>query len=399
MNAKPHIVILSRAGAGWVGGLQYAVNLVDALLSYRASCPSISYDISVLMSNAAQAPAFERFEGELRMLATLDSLLAPASAATRLRWRLARRSGSAMPWVEDAMARIGASFVYPLRSRAIGSAEWIPDFQHRHFPEGSNPQEIAERKADALNIVAHADRIVLSSYHAERDCHELLPGSISRTRVLQFRTSVPEASRIEDPSEIVRRYHLPERFFLVSNLLAPTKNHALVLDALAQMSNERAHVAFTGDIVDHRNPGFYNGFLAKIHELGIGASVSVLGLIPKDHQTQLLRASLAYVQPSLFEGWHTGVEEAQMLGKPILLSDIPVHREQAPTDARWYAPDDAAQLATLMLARMHDPTPSFDIAREQAAVDRYAVLRRGYAETFLDIAGVNVSGRVRGDQR
>ena len=52
----------------------------------------------------------------------------------------------------------------------------------------------------------------------------------------------------------------------------------------------------------------------------------------------------ALLNPSRFEGWSTTVEEAKAVGTPMLLSDIAVHREQAP-QARFFAPDDALSLA------------------------------------------------------
>ena len=44
---------------------------------------------------------------------------------------------------------------------------------------------------------------------------------------------------------------------------------------------------------------------------------------------------MAVAQPSLFEGWSTIVEDAKTLGKPIFVSDLPVHREQL-GDAQAY---------------------------------------------------------------
>ena len=41
------------------------------------------------------------------------------------------------------------------------------------------------------------------------------------------------------------------------------------------------------------------------------------------------------------------MEEAKAVGTPLLLSDITVHREQAP-DARFFALDDAETLADLI---------------------------------------------------
>ena len=35
-----------------------------------------------------------------------------------------------------------------------------------------------------------------------------------------------------------------------------------------------------------------------------------------------------YINPSKFEGWNTGVEEAKMMKKHLILSDLSIHREQ-----------------------------------------------------------------------
>ena len=52
-------------------------------------------------------------------------------------------------------------------------------------------------------------------------------------------------------------------------------------------------------------------------------------MIPKNDVSKLIYKSKAVINPSLFEGWNTSVEEAQNTKKKIILSDIAVHREQA----------------------------------------------------------------------
>src|SRR5262249_36655529 len=248
------------------------------------------------------------------------------------------------------------------------------------------------RKQEFAAIVQISKRVVLSSTCAERDCHEVFPQSVGRTRVLRFRVFANSAWLTCNPMDTVQRYHLPSRFVLISNLLAPTKNHAIVLQALASMSKaerSRLHVVCTGNVYDYRNPSFHNGFLAKIHELGLRDCISVLGLIPKQDQVQLLRAAVAYLQPSLFEGWNTGVEEAHLLGKPILLSDIPVHREQAPPRAIYFDPRNASELAARFAEMIGNAAPTFEPAAERLALEDYTLFQVEFAKQFLEIAGTN----------
>src|SRR5262249_9754797 len=70
-----------------------------------------------------------------------------------------------------------------------------------------------------------------------------------------------------------------------------------------------------------------------------------LGEIPSRHVALLMRASVATVNPSLFEGWSTTVEEAKSLGVRTVVSDLAVHREQLGADAEFFDPHDVAAIA------------------------------------------------------
>ena len=71
--------------------------------------------------------------------------------------------------------------------------------------------------------------------------------------------------------------------------------------------------------------------------------------IPLQEVKTLQAYSCAVIQPSLFEGWNTSVEESKQIGKRILLSDIPVHREQNPENGVFFDPHNAEELAHLMM--------------------------------------------------
>ncbi len=71
-------------------------------------------------------------------------------------------------------------------------------------------------------------------------------------------------------------------------------------------------------------------------------------MVPRQHVFALMRACTALVNPSLSEGWSTTVEEAKLLGVPMLLSNLRVHMEQAGDSARFFDPQAAEQLASLM---------------------------------------------------
>ena len=77
-----------------------------------------------------------------------------------------------------------------------------------------------------------------------------------------------------------------------------------------------------------------------------------LGVVPYRDMLGLMRHAVAVINPSLFEGWSTSVEEAKSMGKAVVLSDIPVHREQAPGRGLFFDPRDPdAAVATKHASR------------------------------------------------
>ncbi len=114
--------------------------------------------------------------------------------------------------------------------------------------------------------------------------------------------------------------------------------------------------------------------------------IAVLGLIPREDQLQLMRRCVAVVQPSLFEGWSTVVEDARSLGKPIVLSDLAVHQEQAPPDGLLFDRTSSVSLTESLLTAWEAYGPGPDPDKETAARRRAPELIDKMAADFLDIA-------------
>ena len=81
-----------------------------------------------------------------------------------------------------------------------------------------------------------------------------------------------------------------------------------------------------------------------------------------------MRASAVIIQPSRFEGWSTSVQDAKALGRPLICSDISVHREQAPEAKGFFSPDDSQELADLLSAFWPQALPGPDAAVERVAL-------------------------------
>ncbi|MDX2221374.1 MAG: glycosyltransferase, partial [Rhodospirillaceae bacterium] len=122
-------------------------------------------------------------------------------------------------------------------------------------------------------------------------------------------------------------------------------------------------------------------------ERGLGGRIIHLGLVSSADLLDLFRHAAAVVQPSLFEGWSTVVEDAKAVGRPIFLTDLAVHREQsmAPNPFYFFPPGDATALADLIAAQWPRLSPGPDPVAEMSAAMARRARARTSARAFLAI--------------
>ena len=224
---------------------------------------------------------------------------------------------------------------------------WIPDFQHRVLPGMFTRRGYWKREIGFQVQIASRRVFMLSSDDARRSCERFYPRTIGRTRTVRFAVPPGSPPSLAEARTIASHYGLPRHFVFMPNQLSKHKNHLLVIDALAMLRQRGTPVciAASGKPLDERHPAHYGEVVRHRDELGVTDDLRLLGLIPYDHVAALMRASLALLNPSLFEGWSTPVEEARSLGVRLLLSDLDVHREQAGTSALYFDRRSPGELA------------------------------------------------------
>lgn len=226
---------------------------------------------------------------------------------------------------------------------AIG---WIADFQHKYLPELFSKAEIESRDLAFEKLARECDVVIVSSHNAEKDYIKNFPAYKDKVAVLQFVACLEKASPI--PAEI--NLHIPDKYFYLPNQYWVHKNHKVVLEALYLLKQEGKNVVVvsSGHIEDYRNKEHISELKRFIKEKQLEKSYYILGSLPYSLVRKLSELCVAFINPSLFEGWSTTVEEAKSLGKPIILSNIDVHKEQAPAYGVFFHPYDPKELADVM---------------------------------------------------
>ena len=231
---------------------------------------------------------------------------------------------------------------------------WIPDFQDLHYPGYFSNQQLESRRQRAEAIGKSTSPLVLSSQSCRDDFLSVYQKARKDIYIVPFVSAIEDEIRQIESSfihDILDKRKIPcKGFYLVSNQFWQHKNHVVVFHAIAELKKRGVNVCFvfTGALQDSRNKEFYTFLQRTIKETGVESNTIILGFISRKEQLALMMASKAVVQPSLFEGWGTVVEDAKVMDKTILLSDIPVHREQMNDKCILFDPHDPIALADII---------------------------------------------------
>jgi glycosyltransferase involved in cell wall biosynthesis len=387
------ICLLMQGGLGWIAGIEYIKNIAIALGSLPPEVRS-TFDLLVLCSRSTNEDIQRQVKPYLDELLYEEDCLQPINLLNQIYWKgLKIVSGQLSPRLDKFLKARSIDFVYPYLSanstdRSYRSAECVFDLQHKYLTQFFSTEDIQGRDSWFSTVADRAGTIVLNSKAAESDLHKFFSASIGKTQVLCFKT-VPMPRWFEgEPILVQQEYSLPDKFFLISNQFWQHKNHLMVFKALNLLKQDGIYpvVVCTGHIYDNRKPDHSDIILQSIHKLGVSQQVYLLGLIPKFDQIQLMRRASAIIQPSLFEGWSTLVEDARLLGKSIILSNLPVHIEQNPPNSAFFECDSPEHLAKLMGEWWEKLYPGPDLEREAIAIETASIEVREFGHRFLEIA-------------
>jgi glycosyltransferase involved in cell wall biosynthesis len=186
-----------------------------------------------------------------------------------------------------------------------------------------------EGKRARQYIADQADHLILSSNDARKDFQKFYPDHKCRVDVLPFAVS----NRFEegkDIRQVLGKYKIDAEYIFIANQMWMHKNNLCVLEAVKILKDEGLELmfVFSGSTNDYRSADYFQTVLEKVKELDLDKNVKFLGFIDRGDQLMLMKHAMFLVQPSLFEGWSTVVEDAKSLNQHIIVSDLEVHKEQ-----------------------------------------------------------------------
>ena len=233
-------------------------------------------------------------------------------------------------------------------NKKIKTINWIVDFQHIYLPEMFSVIERMYRNILFARYAKYSDIVILSSNSAYKDFKKIYPKYADKGKILHFVSQISEnIHKCNDIAKVKRKYGFERKYFFLPNQLWRHKNHMVVLEAInfLKQQGKEVLVVCTGNMNDYRNSKYVNQIKDYIKRHNLQKNILFLGLVDNNEFLTLFRHSLAVINPSLFEGWSTTVEEAKSMNKDIILSDIEVHKEQNPSNSTYFDPNNGEELA------------------------------------------------------
>ncbi|MDY7080027.1 MAG: glycosyltransferase family 1 protein [Chloroflexota bacterium] len=331
----------------------------------------------------------------------------------RLSWEMVRRSPDAL---------FVPAHVLPLiHPRA--SLVTVHDLGYLHFP-GAHPwrQRLYLGLSTRWNARAAAHILVDSeATKADLVAHYDAPPEKVTVAYPGYDETLAPVRDLAEVEAVKARYSIAGDYFLYLGTLQPRKNLTRVVTAFAALKPglfgisrgcgfglpnllgarreepEQVRDSDTSSTQTPRDPKpeaslvlagkrgwLYQDLFAQVRRMGLEGRVIFPGYVPDEDKAALLSGALAFVFPSLYEGFGLPVLEAQACGCPVVTSTTSSLPEVAGDAALLVDPEDTAGIAAGMQRIAAD-----SVLRESLTGRGFANVRRfswtGCAESVLSV--------------
>lgn len=141
---------------------------------------------------------------------------------------------------------------------------------------------------------------------------------------------------------IKRKYSLPDQYFLCLSTIEPRKNITGIIKAYNDWQyGNKSDIGLV--IAGKRYPNIFSDFHLKKHPL-----IHMPGFIDEEDKSLLYQHSLAFLYPSLYEGFGLPILEAMQCGTPVITSDATAMSETAGDAAILVNPNEPDEIKRAM---------------------------------------------------
>lgn len=251
----------------------------------------------------------------------------------------------------------------PLNTLPIPWIGYLPDCQHKHFPNFFSHNDLMDRDKYFINMLESAKDIIVNSHEVKKDLFKFYKSvkKFPKIHVLLFspvlnKNSIKFAYDIS--SNVCQNFGVGKHpFFIISNQFWIHKDHRTAFLAFSKFIKsdkkfKEWRLICTGSSHDSRSPEYFDDLKSLLVELNISKNVIMTGYINREDQLSLIASSVSMLQPTKFEGGPGGgsVYDAIALGVPCIVSNIPINYEISSGRVNYFNLGDFNEMAELMIS-------------------------------------------------
>lgn len=350
MAKRIKVGIIYSYDENWIGGTYYYQNLIQSL----NLLPDTRKPHLIVLSN--NVASFESIKELNYPFITYKDLNNTLSFFEEYRNKIMRLLFSKRT-IPEKKINFGIDILFhPSEVKIPNSIKnhlyWIPDFQEVHLPVMFSQDYIDFRRNSQQELLNHDKHVLFSSQDAYLDFKKLYPNGKSNCYVVNFAVFHPDFSAL-NVEHLKEKHRIDETpYFFSPNQFWKHKNHLVVLKAIKKLkenNNFKFQILFSGKEFDSRNPTYFEELKKYVFDNNLQKDVKFLGFIDRGEQLCFMKNALAVIQPSLFEGWSSVVEDAKAMNQNLIVSSLNVHKEQLGSLGYYFNPNNENELIDLII--------------------------------------------------
>lgn len=231
----------------------------------------------------------------------------------------------------------------------------VHDMAYRAYPETVRKRTRRFLELSLEKTCREADQIITISKFSKKEIMRYL--SVDGKKIAVVPLGVDRHYYHPNYSErevqrIKHKYGLDGSYFLYLGTIEPRKNVERLIRAYAAVNRRKKDVPPL--ILAGKKGWLYEGIYRAVEELHLQDKVKFLGYVTIQDAPKLMKGALAFVFPSLYEGFGLPVLEAMACGTPVITSRAASLPEVAGEAGILVDPLDMEELACAMHRIMED---------------------------------------------
>ena len=233
---------------------------------------------------------------------------------------------------------------YSPRFSPVPTAMAVMDLAFLRFPDTFNTSDLYQLKSWTQYSVKKATRVFTISEASKNDILKYY--QIPEKRVVVTHLGIKPLQHMNDQlsvTDVKKKYSLQSPYYLFVSTLQPRKNIVKLIEAFAKLKDVKTDLIIVG-----KKGWLYEPILAAPEKYNVSERVKFLDFAPNEDLPGLYKGAIAYVFPSLYEGFGLTLLEAMKYDCPVITSKVSSLPEAGGEAALYVDPESVDSIAEAM---------------------------------------------------